>query len=63
MHRSGLRKALAVLCCLAAILAAVSSSPAADDVLPGVKRVLFLGDSITYDGKYVAYVERLSSIS
>jgi len=57
MQRSGLLKALAVLSCLAATLAAVSSSPAAEDVLPGVKRVLFLGDSITYDGKYVAYVE------
>ncbi len=57
MQRSGLLKALAVLCCFAGTLAAVSPSPAADDVLPGVNRVLFLGDSITYDGKYVAYVE------
>lgn len=57
MQRSGLLKALAVFCCFAATLAAVPSSPAADDVLPGVERVLFLGDSITYDGKYVAYVE------
>jgi len=33
------------------------SSHAAENLLPGVKRILFLGDSITYDGKYVAYVE------
>jgi lysophospholipase L1-like esterase len=25
--------------------------------LPGVKRILFLGDSITYDGRYAAYFE------
>ena len=25
----------------------------ADDFLPGVKRILFLGDSITYSGEYV----------
>lgn len=29
----------------------------AQDVLPGVNRIVFLGDSITYDGKYVADVE------
>ncbi len=57
MHRLGLLKALAVVCCSAVALVGVSSSPAAEDVLPGVKRVLFLGDSITYDGKYAAYVE------
>ena len=28
---------------------------AADEFLPKVKRILFLGDSITYDGKYVGY--------
>lgn len=29
----------------------------AQDALPGVNRIVFLGDSITYDGKYVADVE------
>ncbi len=30
---------------------------AAEPALPGVEQILFLGDSITYDGKYVAYFE------
>lgn len=33
------------------------SSEAADPPLKGVRRVLFLGDSITYAGQYVEYVE------
>lgn len=57
MFRLGILKPLAVLCALAAALRGTTSSPAAEEILPGVKRVLFLGDSITYDGKYVAYVE------
>jgi len=45
------------MCCAAVILLGALSSLAADDILPEAKRILFLGDSITYDGKYVAYVE------
>src|SRR6266436_580191 len=29
----------------------------ADDFLPGVQRILFLGDSITYDGQYIDDIE------
>ena len=29
----------------------------AEDFLPGVQRILFLGDSITYDGQYVDDIE------
>ncbi len=40
---------------LASLLALVSLLPlrAAEDFLPGVKRIVFLGDSITYSGQYV----------
>lgn len=31
--------------------------PPASEFLPGVKRILFLGDSITYDGRYISYFE------
>lgn len=48
---------LTVLCCAALALWGTCSSCAAEGLLPGVQRILFLGDSITYDGKYVAYVE------
>jgi lysophospholipase L1-like esterase len=41
----------------AVLLLGALSQLAAEDVLPGAQRILFLGDSITYDGKYVAYVE------
>jgi hypothetical protein len=50
-------KPVVVLCHFAAALLGITSSPAAVEILPGVKRVLVLGDSITYDGKYVAYLE------
>lgn len=33
------------------------SGRAADDFLPGVRRIVFLGDSITYSGQYVDYFE------
>ena len=36
---------------------AEAAEPAEHDCLQGVRRVLFLGDSITHSGKYVAYVE------
>ena len=34
-------------------------SPNADDDMPlaGVRRIVFLGDSITYSGQYVEYIE------
>ena len=35
----------------------IAATCRAQDVLPGVNRIVFLGDSITYDGKYVAYAE------
>ena len=41
---------------ISALLVA-SCSLLAGEVLPGAKRVLVLGDSITYDGRYVAWVE------
>ena len=50
-------KLATVLCCAAVLLLGTLSSFAADEILPDAKRILFLGDSITYDGKYVAYVE------
>lgn len=43
-------------CCLLALLLALASIlplRGADDFLPGVKRIVFLGDSITYGGQYV----------
>src|ERR1044072_2610468 len=40
---------------LALLLATVAVLPLrdADDFLPGVQRIVFLGDSITYSGEYV----------
>ncbi len=45
-------KALRTLALLIATLAAIVVPSPAEDFLPGVKRVLFLGDSITYAGHY-----------
>ncbi len=42
---------------LASVAPAVAAEPAGHDCLAGAQRVLFLGDSITHSGKYVAYVE------
>ncbi len=50
-------KRTTAVCCAAVLLMGALSSLAADEILPGAKRILVLGDSITYDGKYVAYVE------
>ena len=52
-----LPKLIAVLCCTFVVWLGALAGRAAEDILPGVTRVLFLGDSITYDGKYIAYVE------
>jgi len=41
----------------ALLLLGAVSGLAAEEILPGATRILVLGDSITYDGKYVAYVE------
>jgi lysophospholipase L1-like esterase len=41
------------LSCLLAIALSLLRSAAAEDFLPGAKRILFLGDSITYSGQYV----------
>ena len=45
-------KPLRTLALLLATLVATISPTLAEDFLPGVKRVLFLGDSITYAGHY-----------
>ncbi len=42
-----------LLCLLAALCLATPLRAADADFLPGVKRILFLGDSITYSGQYV----------
>jgi lysophospholipase L1-like esterase len=42
---------------IAFVLILISLPSRADDFLPHVHRILFLGDSITHDGKYVADVE------
>lgn len=34
-----------------------AATQAAEAIAPSVQRILFLGDSITYDGKYIAYAE------
>ena len=49
---------ITVFTCLACG-AGQSDEPKSDPAkfLPGVKRILFLGDSITYDGRYAAYFE------
>jgi lysophospholipase L1-like esterase len=36
---------------------AAAAAPRADDFLPAVHRILFLGDSITYDGQYIDDIE------
>ena len=45
-------KSLRTLALVLATLAAIVCPTLAEDFLPGVKRVLFLGDSITYAGHY-----------
>jgi lysophospholipase L1-like esterase len=40
---------------LAVLLLSISAF--ADDFLPGAKRIVFLGDSITYSGQYIDYFE------
>ena len=52
--------ALAVLFAVWSSGVAAPDEPAAGnaDFLPGTQRILFLGDSITYDGRYVAYFGR-----
>lgn len=42
---------------LALVFACSPAGGATTDPLPGVKRVLFLGDSITYAGNYIEFVE------
>ncbi len=45
--------------CFVLLLLLVSSMPSirADDLLPGARRILFLGDSITHSGQYVDGIE------
>ena len=57
MYRLISMRLTTALCCAAVLLLGALSNLTADEILPGAKRILFLGDSITYDGKYVAYVE------
>ena len=46
-----------ILLASAAFLLHGSLAPAADEMLPSAKRVLFLGDSITHSGQYVDAIE------
>src|SRR5438552_2439213 len=39
------------------LVCAVLQTRGAEEMLPGAKRVLFLGDSITYSGQYVEIIE------
>lgn len=39
------------------LLALFATTSLSAETLPDVKRILFLGDSITHDGKYIEYVE------
>jgi lysophospholipase L1-like esterase len=41
------------------LIASASTSEAADHPFKGVKRVVFLGDSITYAGHYIEYIEAI----
>lgn len=59
MYRSAFVRSLCarLLLFFSIIAVAVSSSGAEPDFLPGVRRVVVLGDSITYSGEYVDYLE------
>lgn len=46
-----------ILLCVAVCFSWLSSFAAGSDLLPRASRVLFLGDSITYAGRYVEFVE------
>jgi lysophospholipase L1-like esterase len=44
------------------VLTAISLPAAEREFLPGVKRVVFLGDSITYSGQYIEYIETCAAL-
>jgi hypothetical protein len=47
-----------------ALLFGPDPSKAVDDqLLAGVRRIVFLGDSITYSGQYIEYIEAYLRIS
>ena len=50
-------KSIVPLCFCALLFSQFFHTSAADQLLPGAKRVLFLGDSITYSGEYVDFIE------
>ncbi len=52
-----LRLILVAVACLSASLLTAAEPAAKHDCLKDVKRVVFLGDSITHAGTYIAYVE------
>ena len=52
-----LRLIVVAVACLSASLLAAAEPAAKHDCLKDVKRVVFLGDSITHAGTYIAYVE------
>ncbi len=47
----------AILCLMTAIAAPALAAAAQPDFLPGVKRVVFVGDSITYSGQFIEYID------
>ena len=48
--------------CIAAVLLALAANAASQPSLDGVKRVIFLGDSITYSGGYVDILEAAARV-
>ena len=57
MNRTRTRSALACVGLALAWACGATAAQAAEALAPSVQRILFLGDSITYDGKYIAYAE------
>lgn len=55
MHPRSLTVALAILASVPAFHLRLTAAPA--EFLPNVKRVVFVGDSITYSGQYIEFVE------
>lgn len=56
-HRPPAHCWIAALYCNAFLFVTAVPVAGHDDILPGVRRILFLGDSITYAGQYVEFIE------
>ena len=53
-----MRRTIALMACSSSLLVGPTPATAADQPpLAGVRRVIFLGDSITYSGRYIEFVE------